>query len=197
MEIPTDSLQSIKRCLSSDPDSKGCRSAFKAFKALEKELAKLRNWVEGGRWTEAAVILAGSSNSDGVIHTVKTLLATYQLPLPSSPNSPAPLIASVKLDHASPLLNSLLSTLCRAYISLGQTKKSGMACEAILERRPDDIWGLVGKGERLSAEENWEEAVRVLNDAFEASGKSDRDVGCEKACEVLLANSETDFVFGF
>jgi hypothetical protein len=41
-----------------------------------------------------------------------------------------------------------------------------------------DIDGLVGKGEALLAEQEYEEAMRVLNEAFEASGRSDAKVRC-------------------
>ena len=172
MEIPTDSLSSLKRCLSSDPESKVCRVAFKALKAVEKDLAKLRNWVEGGRWTEAAIVLRGSGGVGGLIDTVEALIAGYQ-----DGSATAPLPTMAKLDSYSPLVTILYSTLCRAYVTLNQSKKMDAACAKILARDEGDLWGLVGKGEKLMVEENWEEAVRVFNDAFEKTGKSDRDVG--------------------
>lgn len=176
LEIPADSLLSLKRCLASDPDSKPCRGSFKALKAAEKELARLRNWVEGGRWGEAAQILAGSSTTTGLIATLRSLITSYQTPLVSSPSAPAPLPSSPTLQLASPLLTSLVSTLCRAYTASGQTRKSGPACEEALSRNPEDMWGLVGKGDKLLAEENWQEAVHALHAAFEKSGRSDREV---------------------
>ena len=38
------------------------------------------------------------------------------------------------------------------------------------------MWGLVGRGDKLMTEENWEEAVQALSAAFEATGRSDREV---------------------
>ena len=40
----------------------------------------------------------------------------------------------------------------------------------------NDADGLVGKGEALLKQEEWEDAVRVFETAFEASGRSSRDV---------------------
>lgn len=177
-EVPADALMPVKRCLSSDPDSKPCRGAFKALKALEKELSKLRNWVDSGRWTEAAVVLAGSSKSDGVIKTIRQLVSTYQKPLPTSPKAPAPLPTDADLGDHSPLLGRVLSDLCHAYVALGQTRKTAAACEEVLRINPEDVWGLVGRSEKLLADENWQEAVQTLNAAFEATGRSDRDVSC-------------------
>lgn len=174
--VPAEALLPLKRCLSADPDSKACRGLFKNLKALEKELSKLRNWVEGGRWTEAAVVLAGSSRSEGVIKTIRTILSTYQSPLPSTPNEPSPLPAEPTLPTLSPILARTLSDLCRAYIMLGQSRKATNACQEVLEVNEEDVWGLVGKADAMMAEENWEEAVRLLSASFEATGKSDREV---------------------
>lgn len=175
-EVPADALMPVKRCLSSDPDSKPCRGAFKSLKALEKELAKLRNWVDSGRWTEAAVVLAGSSKSEGVIKTIKSLISTYQKPLPTHRDAPAPLPSDSHLADTSPLLGRVLSDLCHAYVSLGQTRKAAAACEEVLRINPEDVWGLVGRSEKLLADESWQEAVNVLSSAFEATGRSDRAV---------------------
>jgi len=51
-------------------------------------------------------------------------------------------------------------------------------CEELLtlNGRKDDLDGLVGKAEALISKEEFEEAVRVLEKAFESSGRSDRDV---------------------
>ncbi|ORY91754.1 hypothetical protein BCR35DRAFT_299071 [Leucosporidium creatinivorum] len=194
-EIPADALLPVKRCLSSDPDSKPCRGAFKSLKALEKELAKLRNWVDGARWTEAAVVLAGSSKSEGVIKTVKSLISQYQQPLPTSPDAPAPLPTDADLPDLSPLLGRVSSDLCRAYISLGQTRKASAACEEALRINPEDVWGLVGRADKLMADEEWEEAVRALTSAFEATGRSDRDIlgRLQKAQRLLKQSTAKDY----
>lgn len=173
-EVPADALLPLKRCLSSDPDSKPCRKAFKALKALEKELAKLRNWMDGSRYTEAAVVLAGSSRSDGVIQTVRSMLETYSKP--DSTTGTTILSTQSNLDSLSPLLNQLLSDLCNAYVHLGSTRKASVACENVLRVNPQDMWGLVGRGDQLLADEKLQEAVNAFSTAFEASGQRDRDI---------------------
>lgn len=174
LEIPTDSLVSLKRCLSSDPESKVCRKALKSLKKLEKELNKLRNWLESSRFGEVVLMIKGSGGKDGLIANLENLIKDYQAPLSTS--IPAALPSIPALDMDSPVLRILYSTLCKAYIQLNQSKKYGEACEAILKRDPEDLWGLVGRGEKLMAEGNWEEAVRALDAAFEKTGKTDRDV---------------------
>jgi DnaJ family protein C protein 3 len=51
-------------------------------------------------------------------------------------------------------------------------------CEELLGMRgcENDVEGLVGRAEGLMKKEEWPEAVRVLEKAFEESGRSRRDV---------------------
>lgn len=176
LSVPAESWASLKRCINADPESKPCRAGLKVVKKLEKELTKLRNWVEGSRWGEASLALAGRSGEDGLVDQVRRVIVEYQTPLPSMPSEPAPLPLTENLQLASPLVDALLSTLCRAHVTLGLTKKAAKSCEEILARKEDDLWGLIGRGERLMVEEEWDEAVRVLNTAFEQTGRSDRSV---------------------
>jgi hypothetical protein len=45
-----------------------------------------------------------------------------------------------------------------------------------MDGRENNEAGLVGKAEGLLLKEEWEEAVRVMEQAFEAGGRSNRDV---------------------
>jgi hypothetical protein len=177
LEIPAESWSSLKRCITADPESKPCRAGLKTLKKLERELAKLRNWIEGGRWGDASLALSGQGGSGGLIEQVRQVILDYQTPLPSLPSQPAPLpLLASPLETSSPLVTVLLSSLCRAHVTLNLSKKAAKSCEEVLQRNPEDLWGLTGRGERLMAEENWEEAVRVLSTAFEQTGRSDRSV---------------------
>ncbi|GAA5880760.1 hypothetical protein JCM16303_004342 [Sporobolomyces ruberrimus] len=195
LSIPTDSLLALKKCLSADPDSKPCRKAFKSLKSTEKELSKLRNWLEAERWTEVAVTLAGSSTKDGLVKTIRTLISDYQTPLSTESTSPLP--TKTELSHSSPLLTALLSTLCHSYIALNtNARKTAAACTEVLINNPEDTWGMVGKAEALMKEgENWEEAVRLLSDAFEKTGRSDREVlsRLQKAQRLLKQSKQKDY----
>lgn len=179
LSIPLETHASLKRCLAADPDSKTCAKPLKNLKKLEKELAQLRNWVDAGRWTEAAVTIAGGASREGLLPSVKSLLETYQEPIArGAPADEAPLpraAGDAHLAHKSPLLQHLTSTLCRAYVSL-DSRKAASACREALAFDPEDTWGLVGRGDELLKREEYDEAVRVLSAAFEATGRSDRKV---------------------
>ncbi|GAA5870180.1 hypothetical protein JCM8547_006910 [Rhodosporidiobolus lusitaniae] len=198
LSIPAETLLPLKRCLSADPDSKTCAKPLKALKNLEKDLARLRNWVDAGRWTEVVVTVAGSSTKQGLLPTVEQLLETYRSPISRTEKADGSPLPSLELDpllhNLSPLRQKLTSLLCRAYVSTG-SRKSTTACAAALELDPEDTWGLVGKGDGLMKNEEWEEAVRVFSAVFEATGRSDRAIldRLQKAQRLLKQSKSKDY----
>lgn len=78
----------------------------------------------------------------------------------------------------SPQRAFILKSICRAYVKMNQAKKGKQWCTALLEMEgiENDTDGLIGRSGALMAKEEWEEAVRVLERAFEAGGRSDREV---------------------
>ncbi|BGP14952.1 hypothetical protein JCM10213_007246 [Rhodosporidiobolus nylandii] len=198
LSVPAETLLSLKRCLSADPDSKTCAKPLKALKNLEKDLARLRNWVDAGRWSEAGMTIAGSTAKEGVLPVVKNLIQAYQKPIAKKAAANESPLPSPEADPAlatySPLLKSLTSLLCRAYVSTNSRKLTA-ACQAALELDPEDVWGLVGKSETLMKNEEWEEAVRVLSSAFEATGQRDRAIleRLQKAQRLLKQSKNKDY----
>ncbi|KAK4056524.1 hypothetical protein OIO90_002371 [Microbotryomycetes sp. JL221] len=172
------SLMSVKRCLASDPDSKPCRKLFKSLKKLDKEVTKAKNWIDSSRWTEVALSLAGSSTDKGIVDKVKDMIEEYtsmtrglvQAPLPVGTGT------SEQLADKSPLLRSAMSTLCRAYVMLGRTRKAENICEQVLRTNEDDVWALTSRGDGFMNQDKFEDAVRVYSKAFENSGRSDREI---------------------
>jgi hypothetical protein len=55
-------------------------------------------------------------------------------------------------------------------------------CEELLtlEGCKEDVDGLVGRGQALLEKEEWEDAVRAFEKAFESSGRGDREVNLSK-----------------
>lgn len=182
-------LAPIRACLHSDPDSKPCRAWFRRLKALDKDLAKATNFIEASSWRSVVNVVDPPTRPDeGLLPLLRSAIsdASSSGVLPSSP---------ILTDASSRLLTHLLSSLCRAHLSLYQTKLSRPYCEAVLARDPEDIFALVGKGERLMDDEAWEEAVRVLSQAFELGGKRDRDVlqRLQKAQKGLKVSKQKDY----
>ncbi|PPQ82954.1 hypothetical protein CVT24_012878, partial [Panaeolus cyanescens] len=87
---------------------------------------------------------------------------------------------------ASPRRQALVRALCKSYAHLSELVKASSEypiqmdkwCGELLtlDGCSEDVDGLVGMGEGLVRKGEWEEAVRVLEKAFELSGRSDRRI---------------------
>jgi DnaJ family protein C protein 3 len=152
-------LQPVKQCLHFDPDSKPCKQLFRQLKALEKDRAKARNFIESSAWRAAATILAGK---DGLAARLRDALKDD---------------ADLDLSATqSQTLTAMLEWTCRAQVRAGDIRAAATVCEDLLSRNPDNIDGLVGRGEEALRKDDFEAANRALSDAFEKGGRSDRDV---------------------
>ncbi|TRM60143.1 hypothetical protein BD626DRAFT_549799 [Schizophyllum amplum] len=87
----------------------------------------------------------------------------------------------------SPRRQTLVRALCKAYMKAGQTKKAEPWCETLL--------GMSGCSEDLDGLEEYQEAIRVFEKAFEASGRSDRDIHqrMQKAQKLLKQSKQKDY----
>lgn len=169
-------LATLKQCLHYDPDSKQCLPAHRLVKSLDRSFKALDEALTEENWNRVIEILVGSTPSTGLAVKFDEALATHTSPKvlslpPGLPFRP-PAKTSPKREH-------ILRSLCRAYTNLKEPSKAEPWCEALLQMdgKENDVDGLIGRGEALMKKEEWEDAIRVLEKAFEASGRSSRDVG--------------------
>ena len=107
---------------------------------------------------------------------------------PPASSSKKPKESSIPLPLASkvsPQRQILVRALCKSYTRLSDNSQSteykaqmDRWCEELLtlEGCKEDIDGLIGRGQAMLEKEEWEDAVRALEKAFEISGRSDREV---------------------
>lgn len=154
-------ISHIKQCLHYDPDSKPCKKVHKLLRGLEKKAAQVRNFVDGGNHRQAIKLLDGP---DG-------LLASFEAGLES-----AGIPSKLTTRHSQARLD-LYALACKAAVGANDfTKRGARWCDITLEMDENNVDALIGQSERLMKEENWEAAVRVLEKAFEQSGRSSQDV---------------------
>lgn len=86
--------------------------------------------------------------------------------------------ATIAPRKKSPRKKEILSAICKAYLMLELPKKGETWCEQVLgmEGGENDMDALTLMGEAALVKEEWEAAVRYLDKAFEASGRSNNDV---------------------
>jgi len=115
--------------------------------------------------------------------------------------SPIPLPLASKI---SPQRQTLVRALCKSYTRLSDNSQSTEYkaqmerwCEELLTLQGcnEDIDGLIGRGQALLEKEEWEDAVRALEKAFESSGRGDREIlqRLQKAKKLLKQSKQKDY----
>lgn len=166
-------VSALKQCLHFDPDSAKCAALHKTLKKFDRAFDRLATLRDAGDWTGVVSHLFGSAPKEsppgsGFAAQFDKELAKVEVP------------AHIIPSRVSERRKEIVRGLCVAYVRLEQPRRAEWWCEELLrfEGNGDDIDGLVGRGEALMLNEKWEEAVRTLEKAFEASGRSNQDVRC-------------------
>lgn len=194
-------MNTLKQCLHYDPDSKQCLVLHRMLKSFDRgfnlmdELVAKEDWrgvvklllAPGGgkngelwrRWEEAM------QENVGVPEAVLPLVPPSLYGETGKSNKLPPITLPNAAKH-SPPRQILVRTLCKSYTHLVDAapsseeykKQTAHWCDELLslEGCAEDVDGLVGHAEGLLVQEEWEQAVRVLEKAFEVSGRSDRAV---------------------
>ncbi|KZT51829.1 hypothetical protein CALCODRAFT_503074 [Calocera cornea HHB12733] len=158
----TPAISHVKTCLHSDPENSACLKAHRALKSLQKALDKARNLKEGSKWASLKRELDGP---EGLLHRfdeeMNAAFSKLQPPLP--PN--------LKPEQLSQPRIELLSWLCESYTRTSSAQYGEAHYRALLALRPESIEALVGLGELALEKEEYDEAVRLLQQAWEAEGR--------------------------
>lgn len=184
-------LTTLKQCLHFDPDSSQCLPAHRLVKSLDKSFKKLEKSMEKEDWSAVSTQLSGENGFIAAYeraleqHTSRAALGLpVAIPLPS-------------VKRTSPRRAALLKANCRAYLKQNDAGRGERWCNALLEMEgmEDDSDALMVRADALLKKEEWEKAVRVLEQAFEASGRSNREIHqrLQKAQRLLKQSRQKDY----
>ncbi|TFK22870.1 co-chaperone [Coprinopsis marcescibilis] len=193
----------------------------RSFKQLDDLLAK-EDWkgilkllvLPGGgkngnlyqRWEDA--IGANLGQSEDIFPLVPPSLLPSSSSRASTSTKKGPQLPQITLPNvqkASPPRQIIVRSLCKSYIHLADIAKSSEEyrkqrerwCEELLtlDGCAEDVDGLVGRGEALIVKQEYEEALRVLDKAFEVSGRSDRVIQgrLQRAHKLLKQSKQKDY----
>ncbi|CAL1702018.1 unnamed protein product [Somion occarium] len=193
---PTSSpaLSTLKQCLHYDPDSKQCLPAHRLLKSFDRNFKKLDAALSDEKWRDIVNLLIGSDSESGFAAKFDEALAQHTSPqvlnLPSDIPLPPPKLIS-------PRREMILHALCKAYTQLNQPAKGEQYCIELLNMQgmENDMDGLVGRAEAALKKEEWDDAVRMLEKAFESSGRSNRDIHqrLQRAQKLLKQSRQKDY----
>ena len=177
-------LATVKQCLHYDPDSKICRNTHRTYRKLDKIQSKLELLIDAQDWRGAAKVVVGEK---GLAEAFDAALeeGTKHLHLPTS---------IVPKKH-SPRRQRIYWAACKAYTVMELPGKAEVWCDEVLNMDPNDPDALEGRAASLMVKEEWEEAVRTLEKAFELSGRASRPImeRLEKARRLLKQSRNKDY----
>lgn len=169
-------LTALRQCLHLDPDSSLCLPAHRLLKSLDKGFVKAELLLSKGDHRGLLDFLLGrdrtGTNKDAFLKTYEDALQKH--------TSPSTLTVPITLPPTrSPRLTTLLRMLCASHTQLNLHRRGMSYCERLLSQNAAllgdeelDV-GAAGKAEGLMAQEEWEEAVRVLESAWERARGED------------------------
>ena len=87
-------------------------------------------------------------------------------------------------EERSQMRMELLQLACKTAVGLEDfsEKKGGRWCDELFTMDPEDVDALIGRGEKLLKQEQYDDALRTFNEAFEKGGRSNHDVR-SRLCE--------------
>ncbi|KAF2500373.1 DnaJ domain-containing protein [Lophium mytilinum] len=175
-------LQEIRKCFQSDPDSKACMKVMKREKAIEKQLKKLRQFMERRQFVSATKLLVPSGEDTGLLADVKEDINSYKdqdIIHKSSPDG---------------LYTTLVEMTCEAYVETNNNKKAQLYCVEALSLSPTSLFGLLSQARKQLDADDFEGAIRTLNEAKEhhqSNGKVQEQL--QKAHLELKKSKQKDY----
>ncbi|KAG9052657.1 hypothetical protein FS842_009453 [Serendipita sp. 407] len=178
-------LTALKQCLHFDPESKPCKTAHRQIKSLDKQFKQLEGAGEDSRKIIRIVTPEGTGLAAKFDQIMADVIKTFDPPLPTS-------ILPSKISQRRA---AIWRAACKAHLQLNEIRKADKWCSELLRMVNEDVDGLVGAGEVALKNEEWEEAVRYFDKAFQASGNSNHDIHAklQRAQKLLKQAKKKDY----
>ncbi|KAF2099987.1 DNAJ domain-containing protein [Rhizodiscina lignyota] len=171
-------LQQIAKCLQSDPDSKVCMALRRREKALDKQIKKVRKNMEERKFNAAVKLLAKQGAEPGLLDEVKEDSKEYR--------------TQGYIHEKSPegLYGMLVELTCEAYMEMNNHKRAETYCRETLEYNPTSLSASLSQAKQQIAEDDFEAAIRTLNDAKQHHQGSHRLQELLNEAQTLLKRSK-------
>ncbi|KAJ6473119.1 hypothetical protein C8R45DRAFT_1012292 [Mycena sanguinolenta] len=188
----------LKQCLHSDPESRLCLPLHRLAKTLERGFTMADEQGGAGDWRGALATLKGTGKKGDIFRKFEEAAAEQLAPEHLTLfGLDMGQIALPPMGKVSPRRNSLLRALCKGHTNLDLHRKGEEWCQMLydMEGGDSDADALRGLGEAALVKEEWEEAVRLLEKAFDATGRGDRDFQAQlqKAQRLLKQSRAKDY----
>ncbi|KAK9495808.1 hypothetical protein V1508DRAFT_408547 [Lipomyces doorenjongii] len=158
-------IQQLAKCLRYDPDAKACKTAFREYKRLDREIVKANELREKHIWVALEkTIVSGGADREGLLKKIEEMIANVDKEEKIPPST------------AKDLEVELLEATCEAYLDLKRWGPGITYCARTLDYRPESIVALLFTARVHINNDEFDKAIEVLNKAKEASGGQNQQV---------------------
>ncbi|KAL9548726.1 hypothetical protein MBANPS3_005543 [Mucor bainieri] len=175
-------LTQVKQCIHYDPEDRQCKGLFRFIKRIEKEIKKSEEAQQGQRYAIALNGLIGTGTKPGIVNDIDEPFASLEQDLQA---------------HALPkrLHLKIYSMACELSAKQKDTAKAEKWCRSTLELDDQNKEALMHLGEMKLNANDFEGAVRDLEQAFEASGQQDNQIRqlLQRAQQLLKQSKKRDY----
>ena len=174
-------IAQLKQCLHYDPEQKQCKKLFRQIKKMDKEINKAQDDFDSKRYATASNKLIGTSSSKGVI---KELDEPYD-----------ELVKELGVSSLPKRLHIKCYELACKIAAENRKDQVNKWCSATLELQDDNLDALVNLGDYKLKQNEFEEAVRILEKAHDVSGGQNNRVGhmLQRAQQMLRQSKRRDY----
>ncbi|PVH96610.1 DNAJ domain-containing protein [Periconia macrospinosa] len=179
---PDKGVKHIAQCLQSDPDNKTCMKLRRREKNLDKKLKKVRQHFEKRQFATASRLLVDRGDEPGLLKEVKQDFDEYVE------------LGYIYKNSPQGLYQGLVEQTCEAYVEMNNLKKGTPYCKEALELNPDSLHGLIHKGSQQLDADEFEDAIRTLDQAKEHHGQTQKlQELLSKAHKLLKRSKQKDY----
>ncbi|KAJ0339157.1 hypothetical protein COL154_010165 [Colletotrichum chrysophilum] len=172
-------LTQIRKCLHSDPDSKPCKKLLKQQKAIDKTLARVTKAFDKNQPMTGVKLLIDSADETGLITDIKTHVEELRAD------------GTIPATATSALYIRVVEMACQGYYDMNG-KKAKQHCDDALALDPRSFYGLLYKAKVLMDKEEFEAAIRSLEEASNARpDKNDVTQPLMQKAQIALKRSQT------
>lgn len=179
---PDRALTQLKQCIHYDPEDRQCKKKFRFIKRIEKEIKKSTEAQQGQRYAIALNGLIGTGTKPGIVKDIDEPFETLQNDLD---------------QHSLPkrLHLKIYSMACELSAKQKDNDKAEKWCRSTIELDNQNKEALMHLGEMKLNANDFEGAVRDLEQAFEASGQQDNHIRqlLQRAQQLLKQSKKRDY----
>lgn len=173
-------LSQVKQCLHSDPEDRACKKQFRLIKSIEKEIQKAIANKEQQRYATAL---------NGLVGTTKGIVNEIEAPY-------LKLVNDLKVSNLPKKLHlKIYSLACELSAVQKEIEKAEKWCSVTLELDENNTQALKQLGEMKLNANDFEDAVRYLERAFDSTGKQDHQIRqlLVRAQQLLKQSKKRDY----